>query len=163
MCGWGSYSVNWPLVLWYLQGLLTPVIAVVALYIGWQQWRTAAAKTKLDLFDRRFQAIQEVRKVLERMFGARVTSDEVSAFWLATANAEFLFGEDVRKYRDEVFTHASYLSDIIVDLDKDNLKNISEEERKRLWDERQVHLRWTHEEVEKVADRFKSYLDLSKL
>jgi hypothetical protein len=44
-------NVNWPnpnlpLVVWYLQWLLTPVIATVVAYIGWQQSKTKKAEVR---------------------------------------------------------------------------------------------------------------------
>ena len=46
-------------------GLLTPVIAIVAVYIAWQQWQTNRQKLILDRYDRRLRIYEEVRKILE--------------------------------------------------------------------------------------------------
>jgi hypothetical protein len=37
------------------QGLLTPVIGIIATYIAWQRWRTNKNKLKLDRYERRLQ------------------------------------------------------------------------------------------------------------
>src|SRR5271170_90498 len=50
----GSGAAAMRCFLQVLQGLMTPVIALIAVYIAWQQWRTNADKVKLDKFDRRF-------------------------------------------------------------------------------------------------------------
>jgi endonuclease V-like protein UPF0215 family len=46
------------------KALLTPVIAIVATYIAWQQWKTNALKLHLDRYDRRLKIYQEVKKIL---------------------------------------------------------------------------------------------------
>jgi hypothetical protein len=38
----------------YVTALLTPIVAVFAAYVGYQQWRLNRHKLKLDLFDRRW-------------------------------------------------------------------------------------------------------------
>src|SRR5262245_66272538 len=47
-------------ILKILQGLLTPVIGIVATYIAWQQWKTNRNKLNLDRYDRRMRVYQEV-------------------------------------------------------------------------------------------------------
>lgn len=43
---------------------LTPLIAIVAVYIAWQQWQTNKHKLELELYDRRLRIYEEVRKIL---------------------------------------------------------------------------------------------------
>jgi hypothetical protein len=163
MCGWGSLSINWPLVIWYLQGLLTPVIAVIAAYIAWRQAQTESHKLKLDLFDRRFQAFEEVRKVFGSMFTVGINSEEITRFWFATVNAEFLFGEEIKKYREEIFRRGTHLADVNKDLSDAIARAAPVNERKKLSDERLAEVKWAQEQVGVVGEKFKKYLDLSKL
>ena len=46
------------------KALLTPVIAVVATYIAYQQWQTNRQKLNLERYDRRLHVYEEVRKIL---------------------------------------------------------------------------------------------------
>lgn len=46
------------------EALLTPVIAMVATYIAWQQWKTNQQKLNLERYDRRLRVYEEVRKIL---------------------------------------------------------------------------------------------------
>jgi hypothetical protein len=91
-----------PLIVWYFQGLLTPVIAGVAVYIALQQWRTNTHRTKLDLFDRRFRVFEETRKILGLIYTSGVNDQQLLDFWTKTAEAEFLFGPEIREYREEI-------------------------------------------------------------
>jgi hypothetical protein len=54
-------SATW---LGVLQGLLTPVIAAIALYIAWQQWKANERKLVLDRYERRLRVYQRVVEFL---------------------------------------------------------------------------------------------------
>jgi hypothetical protein len=68
-----------------LQGLLTPLIALLALYIAWQQLQTNRQKFKLDKYDSRFRVYDEVGKLLTLV--------------IRNADAEF---HDILSFRREV-------------------------------------------------------------
>ena len=42
--------------------LLTPIIAIIATYIAYQQWKTNQLKLNLERYDRRLEVYEEVRK-----------------------------------------------------------------------------------------------------
>ena len=48
----------------FSKALLTPVIAIVATYIAWQQWKSNQLKLHLDRYDRRLRVYEEVRQIL---------------------------------------------------------------------------------------------------
>jgi hypothetical protein len=50
---WGEIRPYLPVIFRYLQGSLTLIIAIVAVYIALQQWKTNRQKLTLDLYDRR--------------------------------------------------------------------------------------------------------------
>jgi hypothetical protein len=163
MCDWRDLGISWPLVVWYLQGLLTPVIAVVAVCIARQQWKTNALKSKLDLFDRRFRVFEEVRKILGAMLTIGADIDGILDFWTKTAGAEFLFGPEIKKYRKEICDRATSQStakeEMVAALERES----SVEERTRLAEARRAGVQWATAEIDTLAARFKKYLDVSKL
>jgi hypothetical protein len=66
------------------------IVAVVA--IAWQQWRVAADKLRLDLFDRRCRVYEATRKFLSLMSReAEFTDAEYTDFRVATWDAQFFF------------------------------------------------------------------------
>jgi hypothetical protein len=162
MCYFGD-GWSWPLVIWYLQGLLTPVIAVIAAYIAWRQAQTASHKLKLELFDRRFQAFEEVKKVFGSMFTIGIKSEQITQFWFATMNVEFLFGEEIKQYREEIFRRGGNLADVSNDLSDAIARGAPTQERKKLSDERRTEVKWAREQVGVVGEKFKKYLDVSKI
>ena len=48
-----------------LQALLTPLIAIIATYIAYQQWNANKLKLKWEMDERRLRVYQEVKKVLQ--------------------------------------------------------------------------------------------------
>ncbi len=150
--------------IWYFQGLLTPAIACVVAYIAWQQSRTAAGKVKLDLFDRRFRVLEEVRKILGIMTrNGDVTGDEIALFRSETMPAEFLMGPEVKEYLDEVYKHAVNLHSA-----KEQLRGLfdthaSSEMREKPANAQEEEMNWVMNQFIVVKEKFRKYLDISKL
>jgi hypothetical protein len=67
------------------KALLTPLIAIIATYIAWQQWKTNQKKLNLERYDRRLRVYEEVIKILSII--------------LRDANAEL---DDLLKFRTAV-------------------------------------------------------------
>lgn len=98
MDGFGEFS----------KAVLTLIIAALAVYIAWQQWRTNVQKLHLDLYAHRLRIYGEVKKFLGYMLGSPTGEfGEMFEFLRETSEADFLFGEDVRKYIEDICKHAS--------------------------------------------------------
>ncbi len=75
------------------KALLTPVIAIVATYIAWQQWKTNRQKLNLERYDRRLRIYEEVRKILSLISRDAVASmEDLLKFRTSVSEADFLFG-----------------------------------------------------------------------
>jgi len=87
-----------------IQALTTVVLGAIAVYIAWRQWRTAQDRLAVDLFERRFQAFQELTQTITGAFNtkASVTIDDLAKFDVATEKARYLFGAEVHNYLKEV-------------------------------------------------------------
>jgi hypothetical protein len=87
-----------------LQALLTPTIALVVGLIAYRQWKTAHAKLVLDLFEKRMDVYNHVRKSVAVVNATGRTSPEAEMDLLeAKERAEFLFGVDVRQYLEKMW------------------------------------------------------------
>jgi hypothetical protein len=86
--------------------LLTPIIAVIATYIAWQQWKTNKQKYAFDLYERRLRVYEEVRKILS-LIGrdAKVDPSQLLEFRTSVMEADFLFGREIPEYIDDVYRH----------------------------------------------------------
>jgi hypothetical protein len=101
---------TWSSVIAILQGLLTPVIAAIATYIGWQQWQANRQKLKLDLYQQRLKVFEAVRDMLGMMYTTVSDDKQLFEFLSKTRGAEFLFGADINDYVEKVWRRASSLS-----------------------------------------------------
>lgn len=87
-----------------LSALLTPMIAVVATYVAWQQWNTNKLNSKLDRYDRRLKVYVQTRDLIAKvMRSADADLEDLFEFWREVSEADFLFGEDIPAYLTELF------------------------------------------------------------
>src|SRR4051794_6031327 len=88
-----------PLWIQALQALATPVIAVLAIVIGVMQWRTAHQRAVLDLFDKRWTVLNELRDAIFTMMQeGRASRESRRLYGIARDRAAFLFGPEVTVY-----------------------------------------------------------------
>jgi len=136
-------EINW-------LGLLTLVLAGFGAYIAWRQWKTAAYRVKLDLFDRRYRIYEEVRKLLKIAYpSGRIELVNIEALQSQTVEAKFLFGDDVQTYLKEIYDHARNLEFLHFE-EKTNEKWRSE-------------MTWAGAQLEESGERFKRYLNFNKI
>ena len=146
-----------------LTALPTIVIAGIAVYIAYQQWQTNRRRLDLDLYDRRlrlYQAVVVYTSKVRTKFKPEL--EDIFELRRATAEADFLFGQDIKDYIDELIQHGGNLHmwnteyrDQTQDLpaDYDHLEIVEGLKEERKWFVRQP----------KVAlQKFKSYLNLVK-
>ena len=83
-----------------LSALLTPAIAVAVAYVACHQWRTNRNRLKFELYDKRYDAYQAVRDLLEHIMVEATIKDErlVESFVRACRESEFLFDDAVGNY-----------------------------------------------------------------
>lgn len=145
------------------KAFLTPLIAIVATYIAWQQWNTNKMKLNLERYDRRLRVYEEVKKILSVIFrDADASLEDLLNFRTSVSEADFLFGPEIPKYIDEVYKRG-------VSLRRWNMeyRDSSEEKPKgydhqKVVDEMHKELTWLTEQFEPAQNLFKPYLDISK-
>ena len=146
-----------------LKGLLTPLIAIVATYIAWQQWQTNRKKLELDLYERRLRIYEEVQKILRVIARDRKASfRDLLDFQASVSEMDFLFGREIREYIDEIYTHGCNLGRWN-DEYRDNTQ-----EHPEGYDHNKVvagthkEFNWLVAQFEPAKEKFQKYLRLSK-
>ena len=86
------------------KALLTPLIAIVATHIAWQQWKTNQQKLNLERYDRRLHVYEEVIKILSIILrDVNASMEDLLKFRTSVSEADFLFGPEIPAYIDEIY------------------------------------------------------------
>lgn len=154
--------MDWPLVAEVLKASLAPVVAAVAAYIAWLQWKTNALKVKLDLYERRLKVFEELKQLLSLV--ARETDvslEELAKFAAGTAEAEFLFGPEVPTYLDQIYERSLQLWQ--ANRERRETMRGNESPYDPVSGARNIrdHLSWLVEQLRKSRDVFRPYLSLN--
>src|ERR1700758_1030273 len=96
------------IVQWVVAAGTTIFVATV----GYFQWRTAQQKAVLDLFDRRHEIFEVVRKAVGQMTSSSHGFDQQREveFMQTMERAYFFFGDDVQDYLKQVLPTPSPLA-----------------------------------------------------
>lgn len=144
------------------QALLTPLIAIVATYIAWQQWNTNKQKLILDRYDRRLRIYEEVRKILSILLrDAKVSFEELLKFRTSVSEADFLFGPEISEYIDEIYKRGiqlQYWNGEYRDYTQEKPEGY---DHKKIVDGMHAELKWLTNQFEPAKQKFKKYLDVS--
>ncbi|HYC47398.1 MAG TPA: hypothetical protein VED01_18135 [Burkholderiales bacterium] len=145
------------------QALLTPLIAIVATYIAWQQWRTNQPKLILDRYDRRLRIYEEVKRILSIILrDAKASTDDLLKFRTSVSEADFLFGPEIPEYIDEIYRHGVALWRWSQEYRDYRQEKPEGYDHNKVVDEMHKELKWLTEQFEPAKQKFKKYLDVSK-
>jgi hypothetical protein len=150
-------------ILKILQGMLTPVIGIIATYIAWQQWRTNKNKLKLDRYERRLQVYKEVvRFISVGLRDADYDNNELMTFRSKVSEADFLFEDEVPKYIDELHSRAVNLHRWSQEYRDYTQPKPEGYDHRKVVEEKHKELVWMSSQLEPARKIFKKYLDVSR-
>ena len=145
------------------KALLTPVIAIVATYIAWQQWKTNQQKLKLEKYDRRLHVYEEVKKILSIILrDATASTEDLLKFRTSVSEADFLFGTEIIEYIDEIYKRGLSLWRWNQEYRDYTQAKPEGYDHNKVVDEMHKELTWLTEQFEPAKEKFRKYLDLSK-
>jgi hypothetical protein len=100
-------SIDSEKVVRVFSALLTPAIAIIAVYIAYRQHKTSNLQHRLALFDRRLVVFNSTMKMVASVLQeARAELDECFKYISETRDHEFLFGPEVGTFINEVYSKA---------------------------------------------------------
>ena len=144
------------------KALLTPVIAVVATYIAYQQWQTNRQKLNLERYDRRLRVYEEVRKILSILArDSQASIDNLLKFRTSVSEADFLFGPEIPEYIGQIYKRGLSLwkwNKMYRDYTQEKPEGY---DHKKVVDEMHKELSWLTEQFEPAKEKFRKYLDIS--
>jgi hypothetical protein len=143
--------------------LLTPLIAVVATYIAWQQHKTNRERLNLERYDRSLRIYEEVKKILSIvMREGKADVEDLLKFRTNASEADFLFGAEIAEYIGEIYSHgiklhrwnAEYRDYTQVKLDGyDHAKVVGEMHKE---------LEWLSQQFDPAKELFAKYLRIGR-
>lgn len=84
-------EIDWATIASFSKEMLTPIIAVVATYIAYQQWKTNKQKLILDRYDRRLKVYEEVTQIIRLILrDSKASNEDLIKFRNAVTEVDFL-------------------------------------------------------------------------
>ena len=143
---------------------LTLLIAIIATYIAWQQWKTNRQKLNLDRYERRLRVYEEVRKILSIIVrDANASTEDLLKFRTSVSEADFLFGPEIPKYIDEIYRRGLNLRRWHQEYRDYTQEQPEGYDHKKVVDEMHHELVWLTQQFDPAKEKFRQYLDMSKL
>ena len=144
-----------------LSGFMTPLIAVIAAYIAWQQHKTSRDTLKLNLYDRRLK----VYRGLMDLFAAVLEDNDneppnLGKYYADTSEKKFLFDDKIIAFMNEVREKAVKLRQVKRKLTR--RPGPEEKELDQLCEQDHELLTWFSDELEQLPGRFEKPLGFTR-
>lgn len=140
---------------------MTPLIAMIGAGIAYQQWRTTRDKLDFDRYPRRLEIYERVRAILGIIIrDADTTPQEMIAFWKSVSEADFLFGNDISEYLDEIYRRGMNLHA------RTAAHNAAAERHDKNFDfekttaSTQAEIEWFVKQPDAARDKFRKYMQI---
>ena len=140
----------------FFTAMLAPIIAFIALYVAYQQWRTNRARSKIELFRMRHELYQHIADFMGSVLTTgTVEQDKESSFLAGTRAALFLFDSHVASFVNDIFDKAGRLHCLQAmekTLNDDKLsENLKEQDEIK---------QWYKQELTNLPQKFSRFLSL---
>jgi flagellar biosynthesis GTPase FlhF len=137
--------------------ILTLILACFGAYIAFQQYRINHQKLKLDLFERRYAVFDAVKQLIHQVISeASVDNRHINEFKINTADAKFLFKDDVINYLQEILNKSIELK-----MYQTKLRAMPDEnERSEIIDKEHNVILWFTEELNCFQNSFMPYMGM---
>jgi hypothetical protein len=148
-----------------MKTIIEIIIALFLAYLTWQNYginkfnsRIQSNKLRLDLFDRRYKVFQALRDLLTVFISnTNFTIKEINQFINNSSDTEFLFGEDIKNYVDEIKKKSIKLRNLNEALER----GFREDEKDKKLKELEELEAWFMDQVKESNKLFKKYLHFS--
>ncbi len=139
----------------YLKALGPTIIAMIVVYIAYQQWRVNQANLREKLFERRFEVFKQTQAFLSEIFReAKLNDSNLENFHNAPQVARFLFDKKLSGYLLDIRSHALKMR---MYARKHNDLEVGEK-RSELVEQEHVELEWLTDQLNVIFDKFEPYL-----
>lgn len=144
----------------FFSAFLTPIIALIAVYIAYQQWRLRQEHFQLELFDKRYKVYEGTKKfisiILEKGYP---DENDISEFQESTHDATFLFENEVQRRLDNILEKGNKLNNIntYIALTEQASPDSAKEAKENEADIQD----WFNDEYDRIKNLFMNYLKIN--
>lgn len=146
-----------------LSALLIPAIALIALYIAYQQYKINKQRLRHETYERRLYVYKVVQKFLSEIIReGKTTYERCDEFYSEASEAAFLFDDSVQNKIDEIYKKAVqmvHLDQKMYPLDGSTGLPVGEE-RSRIAEEESGLLLWLTDQLKESRPFFAEKLGL---
>lgn len=147
-----------------LSALLTPLIAIIALYIAYQQYFIYRRKLNLDLYLKRFRIFDETKIFLLKCSKNDFNDTaDIHSFYFNINESKFLFGDEIIDFLKIIQDKAIDLVYLSKEVETLVLSNPGSAEQINKSHEKKNLLTWFSNEYENIESRFLYYMDFKQI
>ncbi len=147
-----------------LSGFLTPLVAIITVYIAYQQHSINKQKLKLDLYGKRYRIFVETKNILHKINqDAIIDLIELRDFMFSTNDRLFLFQPEINEFILDIKAKAIEFNHSTKNLERNNKLNVGSKAMQEQIEQHAILTKWFTYEYENIENRFLKYLDFKKL
>ncbi|TAN38604.1 MAG: hypothetical protein EPN25_13390 [Nitrospirae bacterium] len=141
-----------------LSAMLTPTIAILGIYIAYQQWRTNKKRLQLDLFEKRYAIFINIKKFIANILTSGIVEQGAEIQFLRdTKSVLFLFDENIANLTSEMYQKANKLNA----LEKTEKSHVGDKLEKH-FDKQEEIKEWFEQQLNNIDTIFMKFLKIDK-
>ncbi len=155
---------NWQMVLSITQGILSIIIAIVTVYIAWQQWRINKEKLALDKYERRLRIYEKVTDVLVVILRqADISYEDIGRFKTSVSEADFLFGQEIIDFIESIHKRGINLHFLKISYRAEGEARPEGYNHEEITKGSLEEILWFNDAYKDAKGKFKKYLSISAI
>jgi hypothetical protein len=147
----------------YFSAILTPLVALLAIWIAFRQYQTQRYQVRLDLFERRMKIIEDVRTTLteiDKHYSGDGEKINLELFRAAYRHSRYLFSKEIQHYLKTIDNRIGELEGIELKLKDQTINSTQQNDLKQLKEKAIVWLRTQRIDHE---SKFSKFMTLNKI
>ncbi|MDW3208370.1 MAG: hypothetical protein R8N23_00785 [Reichenbachiella sp.] len=140
---------------------LTPLIALITIYIAGKQYLTQRYRVRLDLFEKRMKIIEDVRIILtdiDKNYSGDSEKVNLELFRIAYRHSKYLFSNDIQNYLTQLDQKIGELEE-----KEQQLKTADKSNKHTLETEKDDIIVWLREKRSTHEINFEEFMTLNKI
>ena len=146
-----------------MKDIFAPLIAILALWIAYQQYKVQKYKAKFDLFERRMKIYESIRDALENIVRDATTKNvNFNELYTAIRHSRFLFDDELNSYLKEI--EKKIIELMITNNQLFGTESLPiGEERTKVVHENSEYFTWLTSQLSTLEDKFSNFMRINKI